>query len=162
MGFFSPGKSYSNSQEDASASNESFSGLDPNAISRWRTLFNGAQQGIAPWQQAAFGQAMNQALTKFSALDAAKGGMNPFTIPQIASSAAQYVVPKFAEMNTALLGNLLGQRQISKSAGRSQMSRSSSGTQSGPGIGYNWANDFGSNLTKWAAPSSGGGFKGGG
>ena len=105
MSFFLPSKSTTEST--------SFSGLDPAALKQWDTLFSGAQQGIAPWQQAGFGQAMSQALTKFSGLDAARGGQNPFTLPQIASSAAQYVMPQFAEMNTNLLANLIGQRQIS-------------------------------------------------
>ena len=130
MSFFLPSKSTTEST--------SFSGLDPAAMKQWDTLFSGAQQGIAPWQQAGFGQAMNQALTKFSGLDAARGGQNPFTLPQIASSAAQYVMPQFAEMNTNLLANLMGQRQISNSR--------SVGTQKGAGIGYNWANQFGANL----------------
>jgi hypothetical protein len=144
MGFFSAPKS--------STESTSFSGLDPNAINQWNTLFQGAQQGIAPWQQAGFNQAINQATNKFSALDAARGGQNPFTGPQIASSAAQYVLPQFAEMNNNMLGNLMAQRQINQSRGV--------GSQTGPGIGYNWANDFGQNLSKWAGPqSSGNGVK---
>lgn len=130
MGFFSAPKSYQTS--------DAFSGLDPAAQQSWDTLFTGAQQGVAPWQQAGFNQAMSQALSHFSGLDAARGGQTPFSLPQIASSAAQYTVPLFAQMNTNLLGNLLGQRQISRSTGR--------GTQTGAGIGYNWANSFGNNL----------------
>mgnify|MGYP001558775888 CR=1 FL=1 len=136
MGFFSGPKS---SQEATSSS-----GLDPAALKQWETLFAGAQQGIAPWQQAGFNQAITQATNKFSALDAARGGMNPFTGPQIASSAAQYVLPQFAQMNTDLMANLMGQRQIGTSR--------SVGSQAGPGIGYNWANSFGENIAKWAAP----------
>jgi hypothetical protein len=143
MGFFSGPKASSTEQ------NTSFSGLDPNAKKDWSTLFTGAQQGIAPWQQAGFMQAMKQALTTFSGANAAAGGLTASSLPQIASSAAQYVLPQFAEMNTNLLGNLMAQRQIS----RSQGTRTS--TQTGPQIGYNWANDFGSNVTKWAAPSGG-------
>lgn len=144
MGFFSAPKSSNEST--------SFSGLDPNALKQWDTLFQGAQQGVAPWQQAGFNQAINQATNKFSALDAARGGMNPFTGPQIASSAAQYVLPQFAQINSGMLTDLLGQRQISNSR--------SVGSNTGAGIGYNWANDFGSNVTKWAAP--GGAAKGSG
>jgi hypothetical protein len=142
MGFFSAPKSYQTSESSST------SGLDPAALNQWSTLFHGAQQGIAPWQQAGFNQAINQATNKFSALDAARGGQNPFTGPQIASSAAQYVLPQFAEMNSNMLTNLLGQRQVSSSTSKSN------GTNSGGGIGYNWANDFGNNVTKWAGPGA--------
>ena len=107
------------------ATQEPAYGLDPEARGSWDTLFQGAQQGIAPWQQAGFGQAMDQALTKFSGLNAARGGQNPLTLPQIASSASQYVLPQFAQLNTQMLSQLMGQR-----------SRGGSGAQTGPGLGY--------------------------
>lgn len=144
--FFSPGGSNTESK--------SFSGLDPSALKQWDMLFSGAQQGIAPWQQAAAGQLMKQAGTQFSALDAARGGQNPFTGPQIQSSALQYVLPQFAQLNSQMLDSLMGQRQISNNT--------SKGIQRGPGIGYNFANELGKNLAQWTNPStfSPGGGKG--
>lgn len=137
---------------------DTFSGLDPKALKQWETLFSGAQQGIAPWQQAGFNQAIAQAATKFSALDAARGGQNPFTGPQIASSAAQYVAPQFAEMNTNLLGNLMNQRQIS------------TGMQRGPGLDFlnaksgneNWWGMWNNIGSSWGGAGVGKGGVGGG
>lgn len=143
--FFSPGGSNS--------SQSSFSGLDPKAMEQWNTLFSGAQQGIAPWQQAGFNQAIKQAGTQFSALDAAKGGQNPFTGAQIASSAAQYVLPQFAEMNNNMLGNLLNQRKISTGT--------ATGIDRGQGLGFGLTMQN-LNGPAWLGAANGGGGGGGG
>lgn len=137
---------------------DTYSGLDPKALEQWNQLFTGASSGVAPWQQAGFNQAVSQATNKFSAVDAARGGQNPFTIPQIASSAAQYAAPQFAAMNTNLLGNLMNQRQIS------------TGTQRGPGLDYlnaksgndNWWGMWNNIGSSWGGRPGGGGGSGGG
>lgn len=105
---------------------ESQAGLDKIGSSQQETMFNELQKGIAPWQQDAFQQAINQATTKMSAANAVRGGMNPFTVPQIVSSATQYTAPQFALANTNTMANLVGMRNRS------------SGSQIGSGIGYNY------------------------
>lgn len=132
----------------SSGGSDSFSGLDPKAQSQWDTLFTGLQQGIAPWQQAGFDQAVKQAGSNFSALNAARGGNNPFTGNQIASSAAQYVAPQFATLNSQLLNNLMQQRQIS------------TGKTRGPGLNYNDVNS--SNQNWWSMWNNIGSSWGGG
>lgn len=144
------GKSVGNFFNPAQSSQSSTTELDPAVIGKWNQLFSGASSGVAPWQQAGFLQAMNQALTKFSGSNAAAGGLTPGSLPQIASSAAQYVAPQFAELNTNFLANLMAMRQKSSNVGG----------QTGPGIGYNLVNSVGDNFAKRFGPNTSGTGKG--
>lgn len=150
-----PGGKNATSLDDpwTSGGSDSYSGLDPAALGNWNTLFQGLSSptGIAPWQQAGFNQAVTSAGTRFSALNAARGGYNPYTGDQIASSAAQYAAPQFALANTQMLGNLMGQRQISTNKSR------------GPGFNYNNVNSGNSNWWgMWNNIGSSWGGRGGG
>lgn len=144
MGFFSGGKT------TQSFESNSWSGLDKAALPQWEQMWGGLQQGIAPWQMAGFDQAIRSAGTRFSGLNAARGGLTPYSLPQIASSAAQYVTPQFALANTSMLGNLLNMRQIATSTSRGSM------RQTAPGIGYTFgsalARSAGNSLGQWLAP----------
>lgn len=132
-----PGGKNSSSLDDpwSSGGSDSYSGLDAAAKPQWEKLFNAysSPTGMAPWQQAGFNQAVTAAGTRFSALNAARGGMNPYTGDQIASSAAQYAAPQFAQLNSQLLNSLMQQRQIS------------TGKSRGPGFNYNNVNSGNSN-----------------
>ena len=145
------------------ASNKTYSGLDPEAKAQWAQLFSGytSPTGVAPWQQAGFESAIKLANNKFSGVNAARGGQNPYTTPQIASSSAQYVLPQFAQMNTQALNALMGQRQISTGDSTS-MSR-------GPGLDYlnaksgtdNWWGMWNNIGSSWGGRPGGGGGGGG-
>jgi hypothetical protein len=134
MGMF--GNLFDTSTNTSSSNGSSYSGLAPGAMGDWHRLFSGYMQGIAPWQTNAFNQAIQSSMSNFSGLNAAKGGLTPGMLPQIASNAAQYVAPQFALANSQSLDQLMGLRNISKNV------FSSTGAGSGPGLGYSILNGF--------------------
>ena len=122
--------------------------------------------GLYAAQSALFPSVVNQIASQMSAGLGARGQLSPENIGSVAGSSATAAAPfllpligqniaSIRDFGGNLFSNALGQ-------GYGGLGSYSKAQQTGPGIGYNWANEFGKNLTQWVNPStfSGGGGKG--
>ena len=179
MGFFSPSKSTQVSESGlrglGNTAQQMANFLVP-VVQRGsdfgEQLFRGPQSylnkqldpnGLYAGQNAMFPSVVNQVAANMSAGAGARGQLSPENIGSIAGSSASAIAPFLLQL---MSGNIEQAQQATNDirnfggnlftgaigTGANALGTRSTTTQTGSGIGYNWADQFGENVMKWAAP----------